>query len=199
MHINRSNRIHFRFSRYRGQTPRTPARQKHVTNESLQVFCRLRPIASPDTCVEVISDAKIQFSLPENSVGYRAGAITRCIYSFQKVFSDTCGQKEIFDSVALPLVDKLIKGSNGLLLTYGVTGSGKTYTMTGLKDNIGIMPRCLDTLFNSISEYQAPKFVFKPDKLNDFEIQSEVQAKKDLEEAVKRLARFGKLNKKYII
>lgn len=101
----------------------------------------------------------------------------------------------MFDEVALPLVEKLIKGNNGLLFTYGVTGSGKTYSMTGVKDNIGIMPRCLDVLFNSIFDYQASKFVFKPDRMNGFEVQSEAAAKKDLEDSLKKATRNYKLRK----
>lgn len=85
-------------------------------------------------------------------------------------------QKEIFKTVALPLVESLIQGRNGLLFTYGVTGSGKTYTMTGKPQDGGIMPRCLDVIFNTIANYQTKKFVFKPDKLNGFNVQSEADA-----------------------
>lgn len=38
------------------------------------------------------------------------------------------------------------------------------------------MPRCLDVLFKTISDYQAKKYVFKPDRLNGFEILSEADA-----------------------
>lgn len=81
--------------------------------------------------------------------------------------------------VALPLVENLINGKNSLLFTYGVTGSGKTYTMMGENKDCGIMPRCFDVIFNSISNYQAKKFVFKPDRLNGFDTQSETDAMLD--------------------
>lgn len=48
--------------------------------------------------------------------------------------------------------------------------------MTGNKQNRGIMPRCLDALFKTISDYQAKKYVFKPDRLNGFDVQSEADA-----------------------
>ncbi len=47
----------------------------------------------------------------------------------------------------------------GLLFTYGVTGSGKTFTMTGSPGEGGLLPRCLDILFNSIGPFQAKRFV----------------------------------------
>ena len=57
-----------------------------------------------------------------------------------------------------------------------MTGSGKTHTMTGSQQDLGMLPRCLDTIFNSISFQQSKKYVFKPDKMNAFEIQSEADA-----------------------
>lgn len=47
----------------------------------------------------------------------------------------------------------------GLLFTYGVTGSGKTFTMTGSPGQGGLLPRALDMLFNTIETYQAKRFV----------------------------------------
>lgn len=47
----------------------------------------------------------------------------------------------------------------GLIFAYGITCSGKTYTMNGNSSDIGILPRCLDVIFNSIGNYQAPQNV----------------------------------------
>ena len=46
----------------------------------------------------------------------------------------------------------VLEGRNGLLFTYGVTNSGKTYTIQGgtAEGNAGILPRALDVIFNSI-------------------------------------------------
>ena len=37
-----------------------------------------------------------------------------------------------------------------MVFTYGVTNSGKTYTVQGTTKNGGILPRSLDVIFNSI-------------------------------------------------
>lgn len=47
----------------------------------------------------------------------------------------------------------------GLLFTYGVTGSGKTHTMTGSPGSGGLLPRCLNMIFNSIGSFQAKRYV----------------------------------------
>jgi len=48
--------------------------------------------------------------------------------------------------------------------------------MTGNSQGPGIMPRCLDVLFKTIGERQAKKYLFKPDRVNGFEMQDEEEA-----------------------
>ncbi|KAL0278485.1 UNVERIFIED_CONTAM: hypothetical protein PYX00_000301 [Menopon gallinae] len=48
--------------------------------------------------------------------------------------------------------------------------------MNGEPHNGGIMPRCIDVIFNSVSQFQAKKNTFKPDRMNGFEIQDESDA-----------------------
>uniref|UniRef100_A0A673XQT5 Kinesin-like protein n=1 Tax=Salmo trutta TaxID=8032 RepID=A0A673XQT5_SALTR len=102
--------------------------------------------------------------------------MSRQKYSFKKVFCIKTSQMELFQDVAKPLVDDLIHSKNGLLFTYGVTGSGKTFTMTGSPGQGGLLPRSLDMIFNSIGPYQAKRFVLKTDDKNGMEVQNQVDA-----------------------
>lgn len=77
----------------------------------------------------------------------------------------------------MPLVQDLINGKNGLMFTYGVTGSGKTYSMIGNQYESGMLQRSLDCLFQSIQGNIARKSVFKPDRANSFEIQSDCEGR----------------------
>ena len=81
------------------------------------------------------------------------------MYSFSQIFDETTTQKQLFEHIGLSLVQDLLVGKNGLLFTYGVTGSGKTYSMIGNQTELGLLQRSLDTLFNSISFQQAKKYV----------------------------------------
>lgn len=65
------------------------------------------------------------------------------------MFDENTSQKSLFETVALPLVADLLGGKNGLLFTYGITSSGKTYTMTGTPQDGRILPQSLDVIFNS--------------------------------------------------
>ncbi len=51
--------------------------------------------------------------------------------------------------------------------------------MSGNSADSGVMPRCLDVVFNSISKNRASKYVFKPDRFNGFEAQSKAEAMLD--------------------
>jgi kinesin family protein 23 len=70
------------------------------------------------------------------------------------VFDEKTKQQAVFHTVTLPLIEDLLHGKNSLLFANGVTGSGKTHTMNGEHQDGGIIPRCLDVIFNSIGQYQ---------------------------------------------
>ena len=80
-------------------------------------------------------------------------------HTFKYVFKEDAAQKAVFDKVGFPLVEDLIQGKDGLLFAYGITNSGKTHTITGEPDNAGILPICLDVIFNSIADVQATRYV----------------------------------------
>ncbi|KAM5338150.1 kinesin-like protein KIF23 isoform 4-T4 [Glossophaga mutica] len=165
----------------RTKTPRKPVVKKgSQTNlkDPVGVYCRVRPLSFPDQecCIEVINNTTVQLHTPEGYRLNRNGDYKEIQYSFKRVFGLHTTQKELFDVVANPLVDDLIHGKNGLLFTYGVTGSGKTHTMTGSLGEGGLLPRCLDMIFNSIGSFQAKRYVFKSNDRNSMDIQCEVDA-----------------------
>lgn len=145
--------------------------------DPVHVYCRIRPLkqgSEPTSCIKILTaDTLTLNALEPRSVRKDVH------YKFKHIFSAFSSQLEVFNHVAYPLLEDLLHGKNGLLFTYGVTGSGKTYTLNGDQNDPGIMPRCIDTLFNSIGEYQAPKWIIKSDRMNGFEIQTEDDASQD--------------------
>lgn len=132
----------------------------------LQAFLRIRPDIGGDApkrvpYLESLSDTAVRMLDPsrDDPRGYSgiprfrlSAAPTSSIYTFTHVFPPTTQQPEFFAKTTLPLVRSLIDGEDGLLFAYGVTNSGKTYTMQGgfEKSSAGILPRTIDVLFNSI-------------------------------------------------
>ncbi|XP_077419795.1 kinesin-like protein KIF23 isoform X2 [Vanacampus margaritifer] len=162
------------------KTPRRPGLKKASNTEKdpVGVYCRIRPLGAEneECCVEMISNSTIQLHAPDGLKANRNGEFKETQYSFKKVFGINTTQMELFEEVAKPLVEDLIQCKNGLLFTYGVTGSGKTFTMTGSPGEGGLLPRSLDMLFNSIGPFQAKRFVFRPDDKNGIDIQNDVDA-----------------------
>ncbi len=81
------------------------------------------------------------------------------VYSFDRVFAPPTSQSSFFTSTTLPLVEKLLQGENGLLFAYGVSNSGKSYTISGGQteeaEERGLLPRSIDVVFNSIDGLQS--------------------------------------------
>ncbi|CAL8101395.1 unnamed protein product [Calicophoron daubneyi] len=151
----------------------TKARRFNANTEvqPVQVFCRVKPNRSAlPSCVEIIDEKTLR------TVGSRAGSQREALHTFTAVFPEDVSQELIFEKVALPLVSEFIEGKNGLLLTYGATGSGKTFAMLGSSKEPGILPMALDVVFNSLDNKQTKKYVVKPDGFNGFDVQSESDA-----------------------
>uniref|UniRef100_A0A8C2CGL7 Kinesin-like protein n=1 Tax=Cyprinus carpio TaxID=7962 RepID=A0A8C2CGL7_CYPCA len=149
----------------KGKTPRRlpPKKASNSQKDPVGVYCRVRPLGAEDEecCIEVISNTTIQLHAPDGLKANRNGEFKETQYSFKKVFGIKTTQGELFEDVAKPLVEDIIHCKNGLLFTYGVTGSGKTHTMTGSPGQGGLLPRSLDMIFNSIGPYQAKRYVSK--------------------------------------
>jgi kinesin family protein 5 len=79
-------------------------------------------------------------------------------FSFDHIFPETSTQPEIYQHVAQPLLNDILKGFNCTIIAYGQTGSGKSYTMMGDTTNhetnqtYGIIPRTVQELFQRIQE-----------------------------------------------
>ncbi|VVC44885.1 Kinesin motor domain, conserved site,P-loop containing nucleoside triphosphate hydrolase,Kinesin motor [Cinara cedri] len=168
-----------------------PAASHKKSNDNekdpIQVYCRLRPVEHTveSSCVKVVSETDLQiYCLPNER-----GTSRECQFSYKKIFSQYETQDMVFQDLGLPLVEQLLKGKSSLLLAYGISGSGKSYTMTGNQEDDGIVGRSFDVIFNSIKDYQARKFTFKPDKLNGYDAHSVEEAMifqaKDIKNKVK--------------
>ena len=81
-------------------------------------------------------------------------------FLFDHCFGPSTDQEEIFNVIAKPVVEDVLKGGNGTVFAYGQTGTGKTYTM-GILQTVdsrdakskGVVPRALETIFASAVEH----------------------------------------------
>ncbi|CAG8516405.1 3900_t:CDS:10 [Ambispora leptoticha] len=118
--------------------------------QKIKVICRVRPFLAEElyddtvmvegNCVKITNKRKTN----ENFV-----------YSFHSCYGMDAGQPEIFENDVKPLLEPVLNGKNATIFAYGVTGSGKTYTIQGTETRPGIIPRTVQTLFEikGLSKY----------------------------------------------
>jgi len=141
----------------------------------VSVLVRCRPLQPPATArlqlaVEAEGPDKVSLTVDPCGLGAEVqrdrNAQPRSFYC--NAFCDEgAGQEDVFIH-ATPIVDRVMEGYNGTIFCYGITGSGKTYTMSGpLQDqqasqpqNHGIMQRAARRVFEFIRDRSANGEVF---------------------------------------
>jgi chromosomal replication initiation ATPase DnaA len=71
-------------------------------------------------------------------------------FTFDKIYNWDSKQENVFVETAQALIDEVIGGFNGTIFAYGQTGTGKTFTMEGVRDHPelkGVIPRTFDYVF----------------------------------------------------
>lgn len=107
--------------------------------------------------------------------------------TFTHIFTGAVSQEDVFEVTTSPLVEKFLDGANVMTFAYGVTSSGKTYTIMGNSSNPGVLPRTLEKIFGSYrSKMINSELIYKPtmfeavQKLTPTEIEELERAKRSL-------------------
>lgn len=61
-------------------------------------------------------------------------------------------QEQVFNDLGQGVLDSAFEGYNACLFAYGQTSAGKTYTMTGVNEEVGLIPRICKGLFQYIDQ-----------------------------------------------
>lgn len=110
----------------------------------IRVFCRIRPILSANK--RIIHQP---ISVESDRIVIRSSG-SRKEFGFDKLFPQEASQEDVFVEVE-PILRSALDGRNVCIFAYGQTGTGKTFTMDGINDSPGIVPRALITLFQQAS------------------------------------------------
>ncbi|KAI1655217.1 P-loop containing nucleoside triphosphate hydrolase protein [Daldinia decipiens] len=125
-----------------------------------QVYLRLRPPPAGNSGAErfLLVEDPVEHDTPThitlNPPNDRRRAIEK--FAFTQVFEEDATQLDLFQGTrVLPLIEGVLAphggdGTDGLLATLGVTGSGKTHTMLGSRSQRGLTQLALDVVFRSI-------------------------------------------------
>nr|CAB3259105.1 kinesin-like protein KIF3A [Phallusia mammillata] len=76
-------------------------------------------------------------------------------FTFDTVFAPASKQVDVYNLTARPIVDSVLEGYNGTIFAYGQTGTGKTFTMEGIRTHPelrGIIPNSFAHIFGHIAK-----------------------------------------------
>ncbi|CAN1173252.1 Kinesin-like protein KIN-7D, mitochondrial [Linum perenne] len=82
-------------------------------------------------------------------------------YAFDKVFGPHTITQDVYDIAAKPVVKSAMEGINGTVFAYGVTSSGKTFTMHGDQTAPGIIPLAIKDVFSMIQDTPGREFLLR--------------------------------------
>ncbi|NXA34171.1 KIF14 protein, partial [Eudromia elegans] len=93
-------------------------------------------------------------------------------WSFDKCHPSFASQAVIYNTLAVPLLERAFEGYNTCLFAYGQTGSGKSYTMMGFEEDRGIIPRFCEDLFTQVAQMDKQQILFHLE-MSYFEVYNE--------------------------
>ena len=122
---------------------------------NIRVFVRVRPLLFGESDELSLTDGRPSFVFsdeqPESISVYIQRDVRRRTYTFDKVIRPSSDQVGLYAEID-PFVQSAIDGYNVCVFSYGVTNSGKTYSMEGTKDNPGINKLAVDKIFQSTKD-----------------------------------------------
>jgi hypothetical protein len=116
------------------------------SKETVAVYLRVKPKSShehemamtlcsdsigtaEDKMVRIDSENQITFTAPPDSNAFRIGGAEKTkmthTYTFNRIFPPHANQRDVFETMVLPRVQKFLDGENQLIFAYGSTGEQK--------------------------------------------------------------------------
>ena len=85
-------------------------------------------------------------------------------FTFDGVYDCNAKQLDLYAETFAPLIDSVLDGFNGTIFAYGQTGTGKTYTMEGVRnevENRGVIPNSFEHIFSHIAKSENQQYLVR--------------------------------------
>lgn len=82
-------------------------------------------------------------------------------YRYDHVFSPHDQNARVYDAAAKRLVRRVMEGYHGTVFAYGMTGTGKTFSMQGTAQSPGVIPLAITDIFSYIRENPNREFLLR--------------------------------------
>ncbi|KAM6148053.1 centromere-associated protein E [Erethizon dorsatum] len=122
---------------------------------AVAVCVRVRPLSSREELGEAI---QVYWKTDNNAIYQVDGSKS---FNFDRVFHSNETTKNVYEEIAVPIINSAIQGYNGTIFAYGQTASGKTHTMMGSEDCLGVIPRAIHDIFQKIKKFPDREFLLR--------------------------------------
>ncbi|KAL2180266.1 kinesin motor domain-containing protein [Thermothelomyces heterothallicus CBS 202.75] len=82
-------------------------------------------------------------------------------YYYDNVFATHDDNYRVYDNIAKRLVRRVMEGYHGTVFAYGMTGTGKTFSMQGTASSPGVIPLAITDIFSYIRETPSREFLLR--------------------------------------
>nr|VZI25993.1 unnamed protein product [Spirometra erinaceieuropaei] len=137
-----------------------------TANETVKVIVRCRPLDAKEiqagykSCVCVReSDGIIEVRNPKATPEEASRS-----FNFDTVYGPDSQQRELYEKSFKNLVQSVLEGFNGTIFAYGQTGTGKTFTIQGVKDDHelrGVIPNSFEHIFDHIAHSKNAQYLVR--------------------------------------
>jgi len=131
---------------------------KSSGDDNVKVVVRCRPMNETEKktkCNQVVTVDTVRRCISVKSPQEAAAEDPPKEFTFDVVFGPDSKQVDVYNECARKIVDSVLEGYNGTIFAYGQTGTGKTFTMEGVRaipELRGIIPNSFAHIFGSIAK-----------------------------------------------
>ncbi|XP_047561328.1 LOW QUALITY PROTEIN: kinesin-like protein KIF14 [Lutra lutra] len=147
-----------------------------VENSQVTVAIRVRPFSKREKVekasqVVFMNGEEIVVEHPDMKQVYNF-IYDLAFWSFDECHPNYASQTTVYEMLAVPLLERAFEGYNTSLFAYGPLASGKSYTMMGLSEEPGIIPRFCEDLFAQVAKKQTQEVSYHLE-MSFFEVYNE--------------------------
>ncbi|XP_071795698.1 kinesin-II 95 kDa subunit-like [Asterias amurensis] len=141
--------------------------------ESVKVVVRCRPMNTKEKAEKY--ERVVDMDVPRGVITIKNPKSTLeppKQFTFDSVYNWNSKQRELYDETFRSLVESVLNGFNGTIFAYGQTGTGKTYTMEGVRsdpENKGVIPNSFEHIFTHIARTQNQQYLVRASYLEIYQ------------------------------
>lgn len=143
------------------------------SGESVKVVVRCRPMNEKEIAQghQRIIEMNVKKGTIEITNPSKKEEVPR-MFTYDSVYDWNSKQIELYDETFRQLVDSVLEGYNGTIFAYGQTGTGKTFTMEGVRSDPvlrGVIPNSFEHIFIHIARTQNQQYLVRASYLEIYQ------------------------------